>query len=1150
MKTIRIANLLLLISVFPLLAGGLSEISNGQWVKLGIGKEGIYAINAADLSSKGMSIPKELIGTIKLYGQSGKPMNEQLSSDLSLNEQEIIVNTNADGSLASIVFYGSAAKAFEYDAKRKIQRHYNNYYDTKNYYLLTYGKTDGKRAIPHTTPTDNVKYKPTSYRASLFHEEDKYMPLEPGGGLFWLGDPISNNSPIVDYLPNFNRTGNVEFLLSYAHTAKMSNTMRVYQGNELILSETMTSVDDSYEGAKIWTKFATIPSNLMGSDNRSVLKFEYSGSPVYPFHNFYEIHYKSDFVPIDNEITFFSDINNELNDATKSSEGVAEYSISGFNGTIYGYDVTDASNPKLLSNIATTGGFFVFRYLEKLDSLNVHKYYVASKFNIPSIEEINPIDLRDVNSEQYANADVIVITPSNFIQSATSYAQYRSNQSNYKVSVVQLDKIYAEFSYGRLDLAAIRNYIQYCFEQWKHKPQFVVLWGNGTYDFKGIEPYPNYIPAHQRADASYAVEQLNSYSSINCRSDNYSTDDFYTCIVGDDQFPDIAIGRVPIGSNTEGYNYIEKLDLYENHSDRGNWRRNALLMADDGPTTSNSAGDRTQHTGDAESIYRHIMPDFITNKVYLVNYPVVYQSGGERRIPKATEEIFNQLNVVGATLFFFVGHGNENSMTHERVFQREMIQQFTNTDKMFLFAAGSCEVGRFDSPKGTLSADIVLQPKAGAIASFAASRISGSSGNTTILTRLLDFVSIKNSDGKYYTLGEASKRAKSVGGTSSEFFMYNLLGDPCVRLLFPDINIDIDSIDRVDAKQKSVVDVQAMSKIQVKGKITNNDGSVATDFNGNVNIVLNEPLENTKVVDPYGTEFKFITNGATLNSSNYSVKDGYFVAEFIIPSDITFSKENSILYLYAASDDNRYAKGMNNNLHINGISDALVNDYTGPEITIKFDKESFVNGDMVSKNPLLMVALWDETAINTTGLGIGHKIEAWIDENPNPIDLTLSYTSSLTDPRGGNIIKTLYSIAAGSHIIRIRAWDIFNNYTDGYASFTIPSDKEEGIFSAILYPNPASIVDANIKGIVINYNVPPPIVADVTIFDGMGNEVKTINTILNSVGNAMVGWNGIGANGLPASGGTYYYRIKFEFDKKNTGSRSCEKFGALGVIRR
>jgi hypothetical protein len=226
----------------------------------------------------------------------------------------------------------------------------------------------------------------------------------------------------------------------------------------MIKNLNMTAVTGSYSSAHINTFYASVPSTDI-SLNRSALKFEYSGLAINPFHNFYEIHYPSDMLAMNNQITFFS----RIVDFTQATE-LAEYNIRGFSGNIYGFDVTDMTHPKLLTNIANTGGFYVFRRNEDSTAAAIKKYFISASVSTPSIENISFLNLRNINDSKYSNVDMIVVSADEFIESANNFAEYRAKQSGLKISVVPLSKIYAEFSYSRLDLAAIRNYIQYAYE--------------------------------------------------------------------------------------------------------------------------------------------------------------------------------------------------------------------------------------------------------------------------------------------------------------------------------------------------------------------------------------------------------------------------------------------------------------------------------------------------------------------------------------------------------------------------------------------------------------------------------------------------------------------------------------------------------------
>ena len=1124
----------------------LNNISEGNWYKLIINKEGIYRITASNLENMGIKIPPSQLNTIKIYGQSGKPMAKELSKDFSLNEQEIIVNTNNDGSLESIVFYASGPTGFEMDNFSNIylQRHYLNYMDTKNCYLLTYGKSEGKRAIPIPQENETTTSKPTTYKASIFSEEDKYMPGKIGSGLQWFGESILNNNSLIDNLHNFNRNGNVEYVFSVGHTAPQDQNLTVYQGSNQILNIVMANgIPNSYAHARVVTNYVSAPASQISSDNRSVLRFNYSGLSLYPYHNFYEIHYPSNMVPINNEITLYSNIANY-----NTTDEVVEYSINGFNGNrIYGFDVSNMSSPKLLTNIANTGGMYIFKHKE--NKSNIRKYFISSNTITPNIEAVTLLNLRDLNDNYYSNVDVIVISPDEFLESARNYAEYRTKQSGYKISVVPINKIYAEFSYCRLDLMAIRHYIQYAFENWDNPPSYIVLWGTGHYDFREIEGYRNYIPAHQQTAGQRTKLVINNNMVIGRNTGDYTTDNIYVCLDANDTNcynPTISIGRVPISSNSEGNIYVAKLDQYENRLNKGNWRRNVMLHADDGAGEGGKSEGVT-HVPSCEGIANVLPLQFMLNKVYIHEYPVEILPGNARRIPKATDELFNQINLVGNIIYSFMGHGNTTTLTHEKTFVRDMLPQLNNEDKLFFFSAGSCDVGKYDHKAGTLAADFVLLPKTGAIGSFAASSPSTSGGNNMLLSLMIKSLLNKNQYGNYYTIGEAARIAKNNISYQDESPMYILFGDPCLRLIAPELNIQIDEInEELIVENIPPIEVKGMTYLKIKGRIVTESSAFVSNFNGTINVILNEPKVSITNSDDLGNVFKYIKNGATLNSGVFKVINGEFYIELLIPADISFSENKSILYFYASSDDDRFAIGINNDILIKGISTSIEDDGEGPIITIHLDSKLFKSGDTVSRNPLLMVHLWDETGINTTGLGIGHKIAAKLNNGPTTMDLTPYFTPSLTESNAGDIQKYLGKLSPGKHSITIRAWDVFNNYTDESVDFIIPAEKDEGILRASFVPNPA--YSSEKIGVAVYYSVNPPIDANIIVYDDLGKEVSNFDTKFTTDGYSIVDFDT--KDNIPLSNGTYYYYIKFKYNQTKTSHYWCEKYGTLGVIIR
>jgi hypothetical protein len=88
------------------------------------------------------------------------------------------------------------------------------------------------------------------------------------------------------HLINYNRTDDVEYIISIGHTAPTIETLKVYQGGKLIKDSNIGNIAGSYEYAKLRTFYTAVSSTDISLDNRSVLRFEYGGLALYPFHNF------------------------------------------------------------------------------------------------------------------------------------------------------------------------------------------------------------------------------------------------------------------------------------------------------------------------------------------------------------------------------------------------------------------------------------------------------------------------------------------------------------------------------------------------------------------------------------------------------------------------------------------------------------------------------------------------------------------------------------------------------------------------------------------------------------------------------------------------------------------------------------------------
>lgn len=1106
------------------------EILNLQnWVRIGVENEGIYRIDAGALSSIGVNIPASEINTIKIFGNGGKELSENVSDalDNSMNEQAIIVREKSGGGLDEIIFYGAPGYGFEYTGSEFV--HYLNHYSPakkseekrnfeKNYYLLTWGGAEGKRAEGIANPADNPSEKPATYVHRIFYEKELYNASVSGAGRHWFGNNIMP-AQFTEVLHNLDRSGVINYRFSVAQRAEADGEFTIYDNGQEITGISVGRVfGSSYEDAYRAEGSGSMPASKIAGDNRSLLEFVYDnplGSSATGFFDWYEIHYPRSFVPINNEIGFFTD---------PDTEGICEFGINGFSGQeIIGFDISDIKDPKLLTNMSSTGGMFIFK--TELETNQPKKFFLASKLRSPELEKTTIANLRS----EFANTDMIVITHPDLTGSAEKYKKYREENSDLNISLVTTEHIYNEFGSGLPDPTAIRDFLAYAYENWDTKPRYVLLWGDGHYDYKNISTNSVcFVPPYESIQWTKIIDGI----------DSYTTDDYYARIVGDDRLIDLAIGRLTIDSDEVGEWMVDKIEHYEHNSSTDLWRSCITLLADDSYKRS-SSGDGNGHTSDSENLSRVYVPVFMQQKkFYLPEYPNENVPGGIRK-PGCEADLLSSINQSGTILINWYGHGNPRVWAHEEILERSTtIPKMLNLDKLFFLSAATCDFGRFDMTDLRSGAEeLVLSDKGGAIGVFSASRVVFASSNHRINKKFYsELFERSGQTGRYRRVGDVMFDVKQemTGPNDEKFF---LLGDPTLRLLLPHYRSRIDSINHIYVADNSdTLTLKGLSEVTVSGSVLFGDTDAVDDtFNGTAVLTMLDGDEYVEVEDYYDASTHYILrHGGALNISSYEVVDGHFTAKFIIPKDISYSDNLGRMYAYAYTDDNRFATGATRCYKVQGIDVSDNPDSEGPEISIFLDSRQFEAGDIVSAEPLLIVDLSDESGINSTGRGIGHRIEAWIDDDPESVDLTESFSTSIENPRAGTAEKRLEKLDPGAHTVKVRAWDVFNNYSEEETYFNIASDGDIVIVRVYSYPNPFE----NSTTIAFEHNATPPFDAEIKVYSVNGSLVRSLEGTFSTNHTAEILWNGLDRDSQGIAQGTYIVKVKITDQNGATETKS------------
>lgn len=1104
-----------------------SVLASGTWYKFEAQEEGIYRIDRSQLASMGIDPNTVDPRTIKIYNNGGYQLNETVTAPkpIDLIENSILVVGEEDGRFDQndyILFYGRGTNFFEYDASRNDIRRYKHEFSTKNYYFITSGGSTGKRMITKQSLNESNPIIQTETDAYIFHEEN-LVNIGRTGRDYW-GETMNSSMPTQTFINTLHElvpSTNINYGFRLANTTRVLPSAAIgfnlQENSQIIHSGTLEGWTFTYTLGRAFTGSSTYSGTL--PNNMSTLKFTLTNPRTNSQANidYFEIKYKRFLRANNDEFIFYSNLVN----------GTVQFNLSNFtNSSINVFDVTDASNVRKIEPLVLSGGDFRFQDAGTQTRRNKYIALTASKFKTPSnIQSVPNSNIRGIEQ----GTEYIIIAHKDFSTQAQRLANYRANQSPHPTTttLVYVDEIYNEFSGGALDPTAIRDFIAYAYDNWQIRPGLVLLFGDGDYDYLNIEgKNQNFIPTFQ------TKESLAGLSS-------YPLDDYYSRVSGNDYIPDVGVGRVNVTNSSEAEIVVDKIISYESSADRSLWRNTVTLVADDGLTSETNDGSR--HTDQSEDLSRNYIPKtFDQKKIYLVAYPTIVTGGGRRK-PAVNQAIVDAVNS-GTLILNFIGHGNPDVWTHENVFIKDITIPQLKNDKYFFLTSATCDFGKYDVPADQSATELMLlKGGSGLIGAFTASRPVFSNSNAALNNRFFrNILQIKDVDLLPRRVGYAFMDTKVIGTSDRENDeKFILFGDPALRLNQPENPVSIDSIN--DSDLSVDVQISALGNVDIEGAFKNLDGS-DSDFSGEAIISVFDAQRNTEIKE-LGYTYRISQQGGLLFRGRVTVSNGKFTTSFTVPKDISYQNANGKVVVYAFNNE-RDGTGFTERIVVGGTDTSSVNDGRGPNIEIYFDDLSFDNSYLVSSNFTLLVKLEDETGINTTGSGVGHNLEAILnDDENNPIDLTSNFVGDLDAGGKSGIVSYRFSnFDEGDHKIKIKAWDVFNNLSTEETFFSVVNSDQLAIREVVNYPNPF----ASNTTFTFQQNLTKALNVKVKIYTIAGRLIKEIEqfNILDKF--VRIPWDGRDHDGDQLANGTYLYKLIVESTDKEFRETVL---GKLAVIR-
>ena len=217
--------------------------------------------------------------------------------------------------------------------------------------------------------------------------------------------------------------------------------------------------------------------------------------------------------------------------------------------------------------------------------------------------------------------DMIIISNVDFMGEAQRLAEYHRQADGMSVVVVDGSIIFNEFSYS--DASAYRRFVKMFYDRAvspSDMPRSLLLFGDGSFDNRGI------------LYAEKPIRRLLTFQSVNSvfETSSFVVDDYFGFLDDSEGIDlaydrlDIGVGRFPVYSLEQAKAVVDKTIGYCENKILGNWKNQAVFVADD--------GDDNMHMKDADSVANlmaRLYPEILVRKLYLDAYQQEVSASGD-----------------------------------------------------------------------------------------------------------------------------------------------------------------------------------------------------------------------------------------------------------------------------------------------------------------------------------------------------------------------------------------------------------------------------------------------------------------------------------------------------------------------------------------
>ena len=1124
-----------------------SVLATGRIVKLAVDDDGVYAIDEALLRELGLGTDGGP-AAVRLYSKGGAMLPERVGDAYPTDLQEVALLSQDDGDGAwdageRLLFYGEGEDVWSWNPADGGWDRTENLYAERTYYYLAVGGPGLRMARARATEapayddTYTFRARWEDDLANLLKYSQQRQNAGQGSGQPWYGQLMDANRALarprlwdLGAVPP-GGTGRVKSELWAA--SPTSSRYSVEVGGERLRSESIDTGEWRNANRAI-ARRGRINAAVALSGGPVDVTVEYPGSPGLQLGWI-------DYVQLNHDAALaYGDAFARFQSARHAAAGTYGFRLATSRPTVV-LDVTDALAPRVQATRPDGGGVvFGYRQAEGTPPREFVAFPAEGDHPRPAVVG----EVANSNLHAIPSAEMVIVYGEGLGASAEELAAHRRAHSGLDVVTVPIAEVYEEFGGGRPDPTSVRNFMVMLRGR-DAGLRYLLLLGDGHYAPRNIiEDTPSLLPTFQTKLGNWEVNA-------------FPTDDYFALldegegVSGSTTYPtgglDVGVGRIPATTAAEASAVVEKVVRYDTDpAMRGDWRLRTVYVADD--------EDTNLHVRDIDDIATKTearYPQFNQTKIYVDAYEQVTTSGGQR-YPAAAEDISRNM-FRGNLITTYLGHGGPGGWGLERFLNAPDVERWQAPNALPLLITATCTFTGYDDPtRRVIGEQVLFQRGGGVVASLSTVRPVFTTSNKILTDRSLA-VFLDGAKTRALGVGELLNEAKRAEALENDR-KYALFGDPALRLAVPQLDVVVTEVDGAPVDPAAAAaEVAPLREVLLRGVVAEASGATAAGFTGKLELTVFDQRRESETLanDPDSRVRTFGQLGATLFTGSATVTDGRWEARFMLPLDVSLSRGEGRISLYATSADGRDGAGVFSRFIVDGLAAPAVTDDTPPVVEVFLGDETFVEGDVTGEDPVLYVRLADDTGINVAGSAIGHDLTATL-RGPDEATYVLNdfYEAATDDYRRGEARFPVYDLADGEYALEVRAWDLANNTGLGRTSFLVAADAAAGLRRVLNYPNP--MVDAtcfqfehSAAGRLVDVRV--------DIYSTSGRLVRSLDYAGLAEGprfgggDGCLSWDGTDDFGQRLARGVYLYRVRLRADGLDEVAESG--FEKLVVVR-